>query len=64
MKFLNEFINNVLLNETFKAFDVDIDFLSIIEHNQFEAKIYEYNSINPSQYVENLKTLTVTVKIL
>ena len=64
MKFLNKFINNVLLNETFKAADVVVDFLSITDHNQFEAKIYEYNSINPSGYVEDLKTLTGTVKIL
>ena len=64
MKFLNKFINNLMLNETFKASDVVVDFLSISEHNQFEAKIYEYNSITPSIYVEDIKSLSGSVKIL
>ena len=64
MKFLNKFINNLMLNETFKAADVVVDFLSISDHNQFEAKIYEYNSITPSIYVEDIKSLSGSVKIL
>jgi len=64
MKFLNKFINNVLLNETFKACDIVIDFLSISDHNQFEAKVYEYNSITPSGFIEDTRTLTGTVKTL
>ena len=64
MKFLNKFINNLMLNETFKASDVVVDFLSISDHNQFEAKIYEYNSITPSIYVEDIKSLSGSVKIL
>jgi hypothetical protein len=64
MKFLNKFINNLMLNETFKAADVVVDFLSITDHNQFEAKIFEYNSITPSIYVEDIKTLNGTIKIL
>ena len=53
-----------MLNETFKASDVVVDFLSISDHNQFEAKIYEYNSITPSIYVEDIKSLSGSVKIL
>ena len=47
-------------------FDGTIDEFIVIGicFNQFEAKIFEYNSITPSIYVEDIKTLNGTIKIL
>ncbi len=58
MKFLNKFISAVLENEEFKASEPLIAFLSMTDHNQFEAKMKELTSYQPSPYVEEYKTFT------
>ena len=58
MKFLNKFILAVLENEVFKASEPLIAFLSMTDHNQFEAKMKELNSFQPSPYVEEYKTFS------
>jgi len=63
MKFLNKFISAVLENEEFKASEPLIAFLSMTDHNQFEAKMKELTSFQPSPYIEEIKTFSSTVTI-
>ena len=58
MKFLNKFISAVLENEVFKTSECLIAFLSMTDHNQFEAKMKELTSFQPSPYIEEYKTFT------
>ena len=57
MKFLNLFINNLVQNESFKASDILMAFLSYEDRAKFESKFKEYASMQPSPYVEEYKTL-------
>ena len=57
MKFLQLFINSVVENESFKANEFILAFLSYVDRNKFDAKIKEYSSVTPSEYVEDYKTL-------
>lgn len=57
MKFLELFINNILNNENFKASEAVVAFLSYQERDKFENKMKELTSFQPSQYVEEYKTL-------
>ena len=57
MKFLELFINGVIENESFKANEFIYSFLSYEDRNKFDAKMKEYSSITPSEYVEDYKTL-------
>ena len=57
MKFLELFINNVCENESFKTNECLLAFLSYNDREKFEAKIKEYSSFNPSNYIEDYKTL-------
>lgn len=57
MKFLELFMNSVLTNENFKASEAVIAMLSYEERNKFENKMKELTSFQPSQYVEEYKTL-------
>ena len=57
MKFLELFINSVVENESFKANEFILAFLSYVDRNKFDAKIKEYSSVTPSEYVEDYKTL-------
>ena len=64
MHFLNEFLNNVVSIEEFKASDILLSFLSMSDRTQFEYKMKETNNINtPPLYIEDIKTLTGKVKI-
>ena len=57
MKFLELFINSVVENETYKASEALVCFLSYTDRGKFETKMKEYNSFQPSNYVEEYKTL-------
>ena len=64
MKFLQVFIDKVMQNETLKSSEALYAFLSFGDRVQFERKIKELNSIVPSQYCEDLKTLTGKITVL
>ncbi|MCQ2820843.1 MAG: hypothetical protein MJ252_26595 [archaeon] len=57
MKFLNLFINNVVENETFKANESLVAFLTYEDRGKFETKMKECSSFQPSTYVEEYKTI-------
>ena len=64
MHFLNEFLNNLVSIEEFKATDILISFLSMSDRTQFEYKMKEANNNIPAPlYIEEVKTLTGKVKI-
>ncbi len=63
MKFLQKFISAVIENEIYKASEPLIAFLSMTDHNQFEAKMKELTSFQPSPYIEEIKTFSGTVSI-
>ena len=58
MNFLQIFINNIMKNEVFKTNEALFAFLSFNDRTQFDSKIKEMLSYNPSQYVEDIRTLT------
>ena len=64
MKFLQIFIDKVMKNETLKSSEALCAFLSFGDRVQFERKIKELNSIFPSQYCEDLKTLSGKLTVL
>ena len=64
MKFLDRFIKGLVINETFKASEPLIAFLSMLDRSQFEFKMKELTSFTPSQYIEDIKTLTGTLHLL
>ena len=64
MKFLQIFIDKVMKNETLKSSEALYAFLSFGDRVQFERKIKELNSIVPSQYCEDLKTLSGKLNVL
>ena len=64
MKFLQIFIDKIMQNETLKASEALYAFLSFGDRVQFERKIKELNSIVPSQYCEDLKTLSGKLTVL
>ena len=64
MKFLQIFIDEIMKNETLKSSEALYAFLSFVDRTQFERKIKELNSIIPSQYSEDLKTLEGKITIL
>jgi len=64
MHFLNEFLNNLVAIEEFKASDFLIAFLSIADRSQFEYKMKEINNLPlPPMYIEDIKTLSGKIKI-
>ena len=63
MKFLNQFINNVVQSESFKASEVLYAFLSYTDRGKFESKIKEYQTRTLSPYVEEYKTLDGIISI-
>ena len=63
MHFLNEFLNNLISSETFKASEPLIAFLSLFDRNQFEMKMKELSSIIPTNYIEDVKTITGKIYI-
>ena len=64
MHFLNEFLNNLVSIEEFKASDFLVSFLSTADRTQFEYKMKEVNNyLNPPLYIEDIKTLSGKIKI-
>ena len=63
MKFLNEFINNVVQSESFKCFEVLFAFLNYTDRGKFESKLKEYQTQAISPYVEEYKTLDGIISI-
>ena len=64
MHFLNEFLNNLVSVEEFKASDILVSFLSMVDRTQFEYKMKETNNFPaPPLYIEDIKTLSGKVKI-
>ena len=63
MKFLNLFINNLVQSETFKSSELLNAFLSYEDRGKFDSKFKEYTTQQPSQYVEEYKTLDGKVTI-
>ena len=57
MKYLQKFLDDVLVNETFKASEALISFLSIVDQRQFEYKMKELSSVKVSSYIQEFKTL-------
>ncbi len=53
----------IIENEIYKASEPLIAFLSMTDHNQFEAKMKELTSFQPSPYIEEIKTFSSTVTI-
>ena len=64
MKFLQMFIDEIMKNETLKSSEALYSFLTFSDRVQFERKMKELNSIIPSLYCEDLKTLDGKVTIL
>ena len=64
MKFLQIFMDEIMKNETLKSSEALYAFLSFSDRVQFERKIKELNSIVPSQYCEDIKSLTGKLTIL
>ncbi|MCQ2819613.1 MAG: hypothetical protein MJ252_20305 [archaeon] len=58
MSFLQKFIDSVMTSEDFKTSEALIGFLSITDRNQFDSKMKELTSYQPSPYIEDLKTLS------
>jgi hypothetical protein len=64
MHFLNEFLNNVVTVEEFKASDFLLSFLSMNDRTQFEYKMKEMSNFSaPPLYIEDIKTLSGKIKI-
>ena len=64
MHFLNEFLSNLVSIEEFKASDILLSFLSMVDRTQFEYKMKETNNNTPPPlYIEDIKTLSGKVKI-
>ena len=57
MHFLNEFLNNLVSNENFKASDILVSFLYVYNRDQFENKMIELSSHIPSEYIEDVRTI-------
>ena len=57
MKLLNLFINNLVQNESFKASEILMAFLSYEDRGKLDSKFKEYASMQNSGYVEEYKTL-------
>ena len=64
MKFLQIFIDEIMKNETLKSSEALYSFLTFSDRVQFERKMKELNSIIPSVYCEDLKTLDGKITIL
>ena len=63
MKFLNQFINNVIASESFKCAEFLYAFLSYTDRGKFESKFKEYQTRTPSPYVEEYKSLDGIISI-
>lgn len=58
MGFLQKFIDAVVANESFKTNEALVAFLSMIDRGQFDSKMREMTTYQPSPYVDDMKTLS------
>ena len=63
MNFLQKFIDSIIKDEYFKASEIVISFLSIIDRIQFENKMKELSSYLPSKYIQDYKSFNSQVEI-
>ena len=63
MNFLQKFIDSIIKDEYFKASEVVISFLRIIDRIQFENKMKELSSYLPSKYIQDYKSFNSQVEI-
>ncbi len=63
MNHLQKFLNLIIENEDFKASECLIDFLSIDNRIQFEAKMKEYISFNPSPFLAESRNIEGNVSV-
>ena len=63
MSFLQKFINAVLKCEELKASEALVAFLSFQDRNQFESKMKELSSFQPSPYIEEVKTFSGKLEV-
>ena len=63
MKFLQKFIDDVTENEILKASEPLKAFLSMVDKNQFSAKMKELSSYLPSPYVNEYRTFDGEIEI-
>ena len=64
MSFLQRFIDAVMENESFKTNEALIAFLSMIDRGQFDSKMKEMTTYQPSPYVDDMKTLTGKISVM
>ena len=65
MNVLNDFMNNIIKNESFKASEILISFLSFEDRSQFENKFKELNNqITGNENVDEYKTLDGELTLL
>lgn len=62
--FLQRFIDAVMIDESFKTSEALVAFLSMIDRGQFDSKMKEMITYQPSPYVEDSKTLTGKIKVV
>lgn len=63
MSFLQRFMDEIMIDEVFKASEPLIAFLSMNDRAQFECKMKELSSYIPSNYVEDLRFFDGKVEI-
>ena len=64
LKFINNFMNNLVESENFKASEILITFLSYENREKFLAQFEEYDARKPSDNVAEFKTLDGKVSVL
>ena len=64
MKFLQKFMDELMKNEELKSSEALYAFLSFNDRVQFDRKMKELNNIVPSQYCEDLKTISGKLTVL
>ena len=63
MAFLQKFIDSVVDSEILKASEPLVAFLSMSDRGQFESKMKELSSYQPSPYIEDFRTFSGTITI-
>ena len=64
MKSMQFFIDEIMENEELKTSEALVAFLSFNDRTQFEKKMKDLNNYVPSQYCEDLKTISGKINIL
>lgn len=64
MMLLEKFINKIVENESLKASECVIAFLSITDRTQYECRIKELNTFVPSAFIEDVRTINGKLTLL